>query len=381
MIHFFTSINNHYLNKARVLARSLRTHYPSARIILMLCDRKHTEFDYSDFDEVWSIEDLMLPVQSLSGWIFSHNVVELCTAVKPWVTKRLLERGANKIIYLDPDIMIFSPMVELTDLLREYPIVLTPHVTVPASSIEAMINGEMLGSLRHGVFNLGFFAVTSQCEGPKFVEWWAQRCLDYCFDDKKRGLFTDQRWLDLAPCFFSTLYILRLPSYNLAGWNMYYRQITGDHDSGFDVNGSYPLRFIHFSGFDMGTLDQRIRESLDGTATMSLLISEYGKHVAAFSGNVRTSKGKFDVLPSGLAIPDAWRRAYRDSNALQQRFPDPYGESAAADAIMRESRRREGIVATAWRSIVLRLKEAARTSPRLLKMLQAIVPDNIKRKL
>ena len=47
-----------------------------------------------------------------------YSVLELSTAVKPWLLRHLLhERGAERITYLDPDIQVFASLGEVESLL------------------------------------------------------------------------------------------------------------------------------------------------------------------------------------------------------------------------------------------------------------------------
>ena len=60
-----------------------------------------------------------------------YDVSEFCTAVKPWLLKRLLDDGASSVIYLDPDIKVYQSLSDLEMLSVENEIILTPHVTRP----------------------------------------------------------------------------------------------------------------------------------------------------------------------------------------------------------------------------------------------------------
>ena len=81
-MHIFTSITSNYIPKARVLARSVKENVPGANFHLLLCDLPPADFDIEqeDFDSLILLSDL--DIAEKSAWIFKHNVVELCTAVK-----------------------------------------------------------------------------------------------------------------------------------------------------------------------------------------------------------------------------------------------------------------------------------------------------------
>ena len=68
------------LPKARVLAVSLACVEPQASLTLCLNDVHPDWLDPATepFDRIWLPEDLGYD----RGWIFQHNVMELCTAVK-----------------------------------------------------------------------------------------------------------------------------------------------------------------------------------------------------------------------------------------------------------------------------------------------------------
>src|ERR1700761_9204162 len=100
---YYTSISFSYLNRARVLAQSLKKHDPGARFVVIMTDREPEgfKFDLSRelFDEVIWAHALDMP--SVYSWLFKHDVVEICTAVKGPVLCSLLEQ-AEYVIYLDP---------------------------------------------------------------------------------------------------------------------------------------------------------------------------------------------------------------------------------------------------------------------------------------
>jgi hypothetical protein len=327
MKYFFTSINNAYIPKAIVLAESLKRVYGAqAHVTCMLSDDKRADIDYSAFDDVLTISELELPVPSVEGWIFKHTVVELCTAVKPWAFRKIFAKyDADAVVYMDPDTVLYSPLEEIYELLPAHPVIVTPHVSVPATDADDLLDGELNGCLRHGVFNLGFLALSRKAEGADFLEWWAKRCLDWCYDDPANGLFTDQRWIDLAPCFFPTMHVLRHPGYNMATWNLYHRELTRNGAGNLIVNDSVPLRFFHFSGFDIGT-HEMMTEKHAPEDDLLTQITEWYTARQDQHGQERLGKrpGAYDFFSSGERIERKWRVLYRQHADVMAQFPHPY---------------------------------------------------------
>src|SRR5271166_901635 len=159
-IHCFTSASFAYLDRVGVLVETLRRHHPGWVFWLCLVDSEPHGFVFDPaqkgIDRVVRIGELGIP--DLTRWIFLHDVVELCTAVKGPMLCKLLEEGAKKIVYLDPDIAVFESLSAIEMLLDSYDVVLTPHQAEPDVDYQAICDNE-IGSLKHGVYNLGFFAV------------------------------------------------------------------------------------------------------------------------------------------------------------------------------------------------------------------------------
>ena len=59
------------------------------------------------------------------------------------------------MVYLDPDICVFSALSDVEDALDDHAILLTPHQSVPEASLAGVMANE-LTSLRYGTYNLGF---------------------------------------------------------------------------------------------------------------------------------------------------------------------------------------------------------------------------------
>lgn len=327
VVHVFTSITSNYIPKARVLAASVKRVSPSTVFHLMLCDTPPADFNLADepFDSLLDLQSLGVP--ELKQWVFGHTVVELCTAVKGFAFRTLLARGAQKVFYFDPDMVVFDRLDELIGRLDAHSVLLTPHQSEPEQTLEAIADNE-IASLKHGVFNLGFLGVRNSAEGRRFVDWWAARLHHFCIDDIPGGLFTDQRWVDLAPCFFDDLRVMRDAGFNVATWNLTNRRVTGTLAGGIRVNDE-PLGFYHFSGFDSGAQETMLNKYGSADPTLfemrAWYIGECEKNGQAALGRLPAVYSNFD---DGTPITRAQRRLYRIRVDLQRAFPDPFDTRA-----------------------------------------------------
>ncbi|ADV60613.1 hypothetical protein Isop_0016 [Isosphaera pallida ATCC 43644] len=324
-MHAFTSVTANYLPKAAVLARTLKRTNPEVTFHLLISDDLPDDCPKAileSFDSIVTIWDL--PLTNLDSWTFKHSVVELCTAVKGPMVEYLFDRvGAERVYYFDPDMVVVGSLAELNARLSQHAVVLTPHQTVPETSLQAIVDNEIC-SLAHGVYNLGFLGVRRTEEGLKFVRWWADRLRLFCHDDIPRGLFTDQRWVDLAPAFFDGIGVLRDPGYNVATWNLSTRRATGQSPWNIQINGR-PLVFYHFSGLDSGAqltmLERYGRESPVLFELRDWYLAECESYGQSLLGNRTSRWGCYD---NGEPITHEQRVVYRNRLDLQQAFPNPY---------------------------------------------------------
>ncbi|HOS44867.1 MAG TPA: glycoside hydrolase family 99-like domain-containing protein [Paludibacter sp.] len=330
----FTSITLNYLPKARILAKSIKKFHSDWSFHLLINDKAKTsheellrkDLDPTLFDKIVYVSDLGL--EDLPIWLFKHNVVELCTAVKGIYVHKLVNESLEKIIYIDPDIVVFNDLEKLDKWLDSHSILLTPHLLDYSSEKQFIQDNEIAGTLRHGIFNLGFIAINPEKEeGRKFSAWWKDRLYHYCYADYESGLFTDQKWCDLIPSFFTDYLVIRDPGFNVASWNLDCRDVSFSIEGQLRINKKFPLRFYHFTGYDsgagMGVIDQ-----LTTTGDHPVVRELWGWYESQLFENHHEKWKKvkcyYDFFSNGKAITNEMRKVYRMSSELQKIFQNPY---------------------------------------------------------
>ncbi len=354
-IHVFTSAAANYLPKVRVLFESIRKHHPDWKLHLLLVeDLKAEALAQLKVDaSVIQLRDLEIP--SWRAWAFGHSIVELCTAVKPFMLQRLLRMPNTRgVLYFDPDIALYSCLDDLLAEFDSHSILLTPHQTTPEIGLESVISQEIT-SLKYGIYNLGFVGVKADRAGLDFADWWAKRLYSFCRDDVPNGLFTDQRWIDLVPAMFDGVRIVRNSRFNVAAWNWTTRQLSESGEDGVSVDGM-PLGFYHFTGIDSGNHDLRLAKFPAHYRVLAGLIGRYresvlsyerlqtsglGKAVFARQNGVETNGWSFASFDNGRLIEPAWRHCYRDNPELQAQFSDPWRGDAQLLAAFEQQNRNE----------------------------------------
>jgi hypothetical protein len=208
-------------------------------------------------------------------------------------------------------------------LLDNYSIVLTPHQIDPDARDQLMtIRDNEITSLDYGVFNLGFVAMANDTEGRRFAQWWDDRLRDWCHDRLDIGLFVDQKWCNLVPCFFDGVKILRDPGYNVASWNLSQRAMRYD-ENGTALINDVPLRFYHFT--KLGPVgDFMTQRYAKDNVEIYELWWWYRNQVKQMS-DTGIAKGwwYYGTFDNGVKISKSMRELYRDRNDLRQAFPAP----------------------------------------------------------
>jgi glycosyltransferase involved in cell wall biosynthesis len=312
-----TIIAKNYVAHARVLARSLAEADPGSRLKTLVID------DFGDYiDPAQEPFDLLTPAQidcePFIHMAVRYSVLELSTAVKPWLLRHLLAAGDGPVTYLDPDIRVYGSLARIDELATEHGVVLIPHNSrpIPAdgrrpSQVDVMIAG---------IYNLGFVSLAPGDEVAQLLDWWADRLRRDCRVDPTWGYFVDQRWFDLVPGFVSDLAILRDPEFNIAYWNLHERRLEIGSD-GYTVDGR-PLAFFHFSGFDPASpgVLSRHQDRIDvaDDPVLARLLAEYADAVIA------------EGHPSSRQWPYGFG-AFGDGSRFDERLRDLFDEYASAN--------------------------------------------------
>jgi hypothetical protein len=248
----FSICSNNFLPAAKTMIDSIRVQQPGIKAMIFLVDRIDPTIDYSFISpsELIVVDGDIVP--GFEEMMSRFTVIELNTAIRPFLYKYILSRfrDLSRVYYLDPDIYVYDNFDLLDRLLEDHDIVITPHFYEPIS-IDGTNPFETAG-LRYGVYNAGFLAINpAGTEIHRFLDWWGERTSRFAYSDVSTGFFTDQIWLNLAPVFFNRVHILRHKGYNMAIWNLHERKIKNYLPDGkVELENGEPLVFYHFSKWD-----------------------------------------------------------------------------------------------------------------------------------
>ena len=319
-----TIVSNNYLGFARVLAKSFLAQHPAGSIYVLIVDEPAEEIDYATepFDVIFADQ---LDIPSFSHFAFKYTLLELNTAVKPFFLQYLhVQKSVSAVFYFDPDIWVLDDLLPLLQKLETNDLLLTPHLLEPLEDDRRPSERDILLA---GVYNLGFLGIRFNQDTLRFLEWWQKRLYSHCLHRVSEGLFVDQRWMDLAVGFLDGVGIIRDPEYNVAYWNLAQRPVER-RDNAWWVNNR-PLRFFHFSGFDIDDPESISRHqnrfTLSDLPALGSLFRCYREQLqAAGFDQLRRVSYAYGVFDNLIPIPDFVRGDLRRMDASGDRWSDPF---------------------------------------------------------
>jgi hypothetical protein len=183
---------------------------------------------------------------------YASSTDQLRWALKPVFTSFMLRTICDKVILLDNDVYFFQPYEFLFDDLERYRVLLTPHWRCKNPNEDEWV---FTNNFTDGVFNAGFFGANENA--LEIVDWWSMVCQYKCEKDYTKGVWDDQKYLDLLPSRFPSVGIVWHEGCNVASWNKR-DSVRVQSDNEVLINGKYPIIFVHFTLDTMADIKRQI---------------------------------------------------------------------------------------------------------------------------
>jgi hypothetical protein len=320
-----TIIAKNYFAAAKTLAQSFLSAHPDDRFYVLIVDEIEGFVDPAN-EEFEIIELKSLGIPDLSSLCFKYNIIELCTAVKASLLEYLIaEKGIDKLLYIDPDVLVTNSLEQVFARLEVSDIVLTSHTNVDYPDDGQSPNDSLI--MTYGVFNLGFIGVNGSENARAFLSWWQTKLRDRCVSDARTGYFVDQKFIDLVPGLFDNYYIEKNPGYNVAWWNIHSRSIGREQGTWMCNDGA--LYFFHFSGYHPQRPNALSRNAnryqLSDRHDLQPLFALYRARLIE-NGYEQTSLWPYshDFFDTGESIPSELKILYRSRPEEWPEIGDPF---------------------------------------------------------
>lgn len=245
MLKFCTLFNTTYLSRGLAMYHSLEEKCGDFHLYIIT-------FDDSCYD---TLNRLRLPHATVISLEQFEN--ERLLSVKPGRTpgeycwtcasssiKYCLETyRLDHCTYVDADLLFFSNPAVLIEEMGEKSVLITEH----------RYTARYDQSDRSGIYCVQFMTFKNTEEGREVLNWWVDKCIEWCFDQFEDGKFGDQKYLDDWHNRFKTVHVLKHLGGGVAPWNVQQytfekedRGITGIET---DTGKRFDLVFFHYHKF------------------------------------------------------------------------------------------------------------------------------------
>ena len=240
--HFCTYFDHRYLAQGLALHTSLSATCGSFTLwVLALSDEAEQMLASARLDNL-----RVVPLSTLENFDpelrasrATRSLVEYYFTCSPCFPRYLLrtQDDIHEVTYLDSDLYFFSDPQRVFDEIGDASVAITPHRFTPASAPT---------HAQHGIYNVGWLTFRDDANGRDCLEWWRERCVEWCFDRVEADRYADQKYLDRFPTLFKGVHAITHPGANLAPWNIGGCNIEWRDDT-VRVDGR-ELVFFHFQG-------------------------------------------------------------------------------------------------------------------------------------
>ncbi|MGZ3882632.1 MAG: hypothetical protein ACXVPQ_01450 [Bacteroidia bacterium] len=141
--------------------------------------------------------------------------------------------------YIDADICFFKDPKIVFDEMKNHSVLITKH--------NYSKENEYL--LYAGIYCVQFNPFKSDNEGMRVLEWWKDRCEEWCYLRQEDGKWGDQGYLNNWPAMFESVVVSNQPGAGLAPWNIRNFKMEDEEKLFFSDNSSkvrFDLIFYHF---------------------------------------------------------------------------------------------------------------------------------------
>jgi hypothetical protein len=212
---FCTLFDSKYLVKALVLYRSLERHAPSFHLTAFCFDDEAKRLlDELAFPHLSTVA--LAELEAFDAELLSvkddRTPVEYCWTSTPALPLYVFgtRPDVSEVTYVDADLMFFSDPEALFDEMGDASVLITPHRYAPEHSRQEI----------NGIYNVQFLPFRRDERGLTVLNWWHDRCIEWCYYRLEDGKLGDQKYLDDWPMRFPGVHVLQHKGGGLAPWNI-----------------------------------------------------------------------------------------------------------------------------------------------------------------
>jgi hypothetical protein len=247
---FCTIFNSVYLVRGLALIESLDRHCPDHRIYVFAMDEESAKLlELLQRVKVQVVRPRDFETPELLRVKPSRSIAEYFWTCTPHILQHCIDvLHEPECTYVDADVWLVSDPAPLFDEMGSASVLLTEHRYTPGHDQSAL----------SGRFCVQFMRFVADERGRVVLQWWCDRCIEWCFARREDGKFGDQKYLDDWETRFPGIHVLRHVGGGIAPWNVgrtEFRRV-GTEVQVRDTAGTpsstgsawRPLVFYHFHG-------------------------------------------------------------------------------------------------------------------------------------
>ena len=244
---YCTYFDHNYMSRGLALYHSLQRHAPGFRLwVLCLTEACHKALRTLNLPDLvpCSLAEFEAADAEVAATRPQRSTIEYYFTCTPawmrFVQKR--EADAEWVTYLDGDLYFYSSPEPIYGELAQASVAIIPH----------RYTARNMWLKKYGTYNVGWVGARNDDDGGRVIEWWRQKCIEWCHDYVDGDRFADQGYLDAFCGLSPRVKIIEHIGANLAPWNIGHYRIAFE---GCEVRvDGRPLIFFHFQGLrkDLG---------------------------------------------------------------------------------------------------------------------------------
>jgi len=240
MLNFCTLFDINFTSQGLLMYESLKRHCASDFMlyIFAFCNESYNFLKSLNLDnvKVISLDELEEGIPALKEAKKDRTKGEYCWTCGSASIKYCIEKfNLDQCTYLDSDIYFYSDPKILLDEMKDKSVLITEHRYTPKYDQTAT----------SGKYCVQFVSFKNNKRGMAVLNWWVDRCIEWCYGRFEDGKFGDQKYLDDWTERFEGVHVLEHLGGGVAPWNIQQYKIS-EKDNKIILNNDIPLVFYHF---------------------------------------------------------------------------------------------------------------------------------------
>ncbi len=249
MRNFCTYFDKNYLLRGLALYDSLLANCPNFTLwILCMDEETHNLLSKMKLEKVRLIKLSDFEDEKLLAVKKDRSKVEYYWTCTPSLPLYVFKQDPNieTIAYLDADLFFYSSPEPIFEEFGNKSIMIIPH---------RYSEDQAWRETTSGTYNVSMLIFRNNAEGLACLQWWRERCLEWCKATYENGKLGDQMYLNQFPSLFNDVHVLKHEGANVAPWNIRSYSVFEERKNFYVKNNKTkevsPLIFYHFHSFPL----------------------------------------------------------------------------------------------------------------------------------